>query len=185
VLGPSGCGRAQTGQDSGVDAATSQAADSANVSGSARAAFEFDRGCAHDVDLALAPEAQLEEVGRMCAPGLVKLREDRQPNVATAPAGLLIELSLREHACVRVGVTVRPSEGVTLARLVSPTGSEIAQTADHGVPLLLGREGPVCVGEAGTYRVQVAPQRGTVQAWIGAWAAQTPESEQSAPASSK
>jgi len=114
-----------------------------------------------------------------------QLRVDRQPTQLSATGSIDVEVGLSDQACVRAGVVVRPEGGGVAASLLSPTGALVAQARGRGAAILLGRDGPVCVDKAGTYRIGVAAEQGLTQIWLRVWSVQSPDAGSLPAASSK
>lgn len=162
-------------QTRGTEDAASSAAPSATVTSSLRSLAEravrseIDRGCAQDIDASLSPEVQIETMGRWCAAGLRKLAESaHRPVSGDANRSERIRIELRRYACVRVGVVAQRSEQVLQVRIEGPGGVPI-ESRESLTPLLLGRDGPICVHDDGTYTVHVQSLGAPAQVWIALW----------------
>ena len=129
--------------------------------------YDLERGCAGDIDDGQPADAQLEQMGAACARGFTRL-----PGVALVPSGTEQQMTakLEAYECVRFGVAGEARGAVAQARVVGPDGSELARAAGR-TPLMLGRDGPVCVRAAGDYRLSVRPVGAPVGLRAALWAA--------------
>ncbi|MBI5533253.1 MAG: hypothetical protein HY898_11080 [Deltaproteobacteria bacterium] len=188
LMAPGACGNAPAAgpkalagcNRSAASKASASAAPSASIlavedaDGGAALPFELDRGCASDIAASLEGEAQLQQLGSRCAPGMSRVLTTGGSMAVTPTQAAEVKVNLGRNACVRVGVAAQPAGTPMEVVLVEPgTGAE-AGRVKSGAPLLLGRDGPVCVREAGAYVVRVRSLRGAAQAWVGAWASQAP-----------
>jgi hypothetical protein len=137
-------------------------------------AYELERGCASGVDSAAQPAAQVEQLGSRCAPGMSRLGAASGPLAIGPTQAAEVKLTLGRNACVRAGVATQPAGAPVELVLMGPTQAQEVGRVSGGGPLLLGRDGPLCVREAGAYVLRLRSLRGGAQAWVGAWALQEP-----------
>jgi hypothetical protein len=122
--------------------------------------YEFDRGCAGDVDGTRPTGEQLDELGRACAPGLAVLA-----TTEASPGRLAVDVAA--GACIRIGiVSSLPGSGAR-AVLRDPGGQAVAESTLR-TPMLVPYGGPVCVATAGRYELEASTLAGVsmqVRVW--------------------
>ena len=121
-----------------------------------------------DLPSGLGPEAQLEQLGTMCAPGLSRLLLTSVQAAREQPGRL--PLSLGRHACIRLALASQ-QPAVLQVSLSAPSSAQLANVTQP-TPMLIGRDGPLCVGDPGEYRLEVRTVQGAMQVWVGAWSTQ-------------
>ena len=127
-----------------------------------RIAFDFEPGCAADVDLHLSSASQLDELGRLCTPGLTML-------VAQKDDAGRIRVDLAQHDCVRIGIVSSVRGASASATLWNPKGQVVATTASS-VPMLLPKSGLWCVEESGTYSIDATTNQRELVLEVRVWA---------------
>ncbi|MBN1611330.1 MAG: hypothetical protein JW940_32150 [Polyangiaceae bacterium] len=73
--------------------------------------------------------------------------------------------------CVRVAAAAEPGLAELELRIVDPEGAGHAAHAHAGPFALLGPEGPVCLDQAGPYRVELRSRRGAGRVAVNVWTA--------------
>lgn len=112
----------------------------------------------------LGASTQIDRIGSLCVPGWARLLTVED---SAAPAEARVRL--QPHQCLRLAAAAQPSSAPLEVSLHAPSGAPEA-SAKAITPMLVGKDGPVCVGEAGDYTIKVRPVQGTVRVWVGAWA---------------
>ncbi len=120
--------------------------------------YVFDRGCAGDIDESGSVQAQLDELGKGCAPGL-------KPMDLTDG-----HVDLPTHACIRIGiVSSRPGQVVDV--VVWDGKGRVLLEARSRTPMLVPEGGPFCVGEGGKHRVEATVGAETGDLAVRVWGA--------------
>jgi hypothetical protein len=105
--------------------------------------FVFDRGCVGDIDERGSVQEQLDALGTTCATGLKPIDiVDGQVDLPT-------------HACIRIGI-VSSRVGQVVGVVVRDGKGRELWAARSRTPMLVPEGGPICVGEGGKHRVEVA-----------------------------
>jgi len=128
-------------------------------------AYDFDRGCAGDVDEALPPEEQLDGLGRACAPGLSAL--------AMTGEGGSVVVDVAAGACIRIGIVSSAKGAGARAVLRDPDGRTVAEATSR-TPMLVPPGGPVCVATGGRYEVEASSLRAGEILQVRVWGVSPP-----------
>jgi hypothetical protein len=149
-------------------------ASSASPSSPPEIPYNFEPGCAGDIDAKRPPADQLEAMGRSCAPGLERLGAWAEPVALIADQARRLEIELPEHACIRVGIASEV-EGVVLRMTMSdPQGRGMVGEVTSHPPTLVPSSGPVCTGAAGNFVVEVTSLGADAKVQVGLWRAVSP-----------
>jgi hypothetical protein len=127
--------------------------------------YDFDRGCAGDIDGALPPEDQLDGLGRACAPGLSVL--------ATTGEGGRVVVDVVAGACIRIGIVSSAKGAGARAVLRDPDGRTVAEATSR-TPMLVPPAGPVCVATGGRYEVEASSLRAGENLRVRVWGVSPP-----------
>ncbi len=128
--------------------------------------YDFDRGCAGDVDRTLPPEEQLAELGRTCAPGLSAL--------ATTEVGAgRVAVDVVANACIRIGIVSSAKDAGARAVLRDPDGGTVAEATSR-TPMLVPAGGPACVAAGGRYEVEASALRSGDSLGVRVWGVSPP-----------
>jgi len=128
-------------------------------------AYDFDRGCAGDVDGTLPPEEQLAGLGRTCAPGLSVL--------AMTGEGGRMAVDVVADACIRIGIVSSAKGAGARAVLRDPDGRAVAEATSR-TPMLVPPGGPVCVATGGRYEVEASSLRSGEILQVRVWGVSPP-----------
>jgi hypothetical protein len=127
--------------------------------------YDFDRGCAGDVDGTRPIGEQLDELGRTCAPGLSAL--------ATTGEGGRVAVDVVADACIRIGIVSSAKDAGARAVLRDPGGRAMAEATSR-TPMLVPPGGPVCVATGGRYEVEASSLRAGEILQVRVWGVSPP-----------
>ncbi len=113
----------------------------------------------------------LAAAGERCVPGMRPLLVPAPRVSLAAPDGGEIALLIPKAGCVRVGVAVAGSARVSVS--IEGNDGAIARVEARGPLVMAPADGPVCVADPGSYRLQIAvvgdaATTATVEAWQAA-----------------
>ncbi|HPB96299.1 MAG TPA: hypothetical protein PLJ27_09695 [Polyangiaceae bacterium] len=128
-------------------------------------AYDLEPGCASDVDESKPAREQLDELGRLCAPGLSDFL-----TLAESPERVPIERSV--DGCIRIGI-VSSEKQVGATVVLSDSEGQVLESVTSRTPLLAPRDAVLCV-RAGRYEMRVSPLRAKAPLAVRVWEASAP-----------
>jgi len=130
--------------------------------------YDFEPGCAGDIDPKLAPSDQLEAMGRTCAPGLERMQVWAEPVALVANEPRRLEVELPENACIRIGISSQDAGAVIRVSVIDPKGRGMVEATSHP-PTLVPSSGPICTGGSGKHVVEVTSMGAEAKVQVGLW----------------